>query len=114
MIEIVDEKSNVKFKLGRNAKENFQLIDEATILNDNYWWFHLDDHQSGHCIVHSEVVDNNMIMIAGNLVKQHSKLKNEKKVKIIYTQIKNIQKMKTMGEVKLLDKPLIASIQKNL
>lgn len=108
MIEVID--SDIKFKLGRNAKENFQLIDEATIINDNYWWFHLEDHQSGHCIVHTEHIDKQMILFAGNLVKQYSKLKNEKKVKIIYTQIKNVQKTKTMGQVNIIDKPHVISI----
>ncbi len=108
MIEVID--SDIKFKLGRNAKENFQLIDEATIINDNYWWFHLEDHQSGHCIVHTENIEKSIIVFAGNLVKQYSKLKNEKKVKIIYTQIKNVQKTKTMGQVNIIDKPHVISI----
>ncbi len=108
MLELIN--SDIKFKLGRNAKENFQLIDEAMIINDNYWWFHLEDHQSGHCVVHTETINNSIAQFAGNLVKQYSKLKNEKKVKIIYTQIKNVEKTKTMGQVKIISQPLIISI----
>jgi predicted ribosome quality control (RQC) complex YloA/Tae2 family protein len=108
MLEILE--NNIKYKLGRNAKENFVLIDEAYKLNDNYWWFHLEDHPSGHCIVHTETIDKSISQYAASLVKQYSKLKEQKKVKIIYTQIKFVKKNKTMGEVKLLNKPLTICI----
>ena len=45
-----------------------------------------------------------MRIFAGNLVKEHSKLKNNKKVKVIFTQIKNIVKTKTVGTVILKKK----------
>lgn len=104
MIEIIE--NGIKYKLGKNAVENFMLIDEAEYNNDNYWWFHIDDHPSGHCIIETESIDKNMVLFAGDLVKKNSKLKNHKKIKIIYTQIKNIKKTKTMGQVILLDKPM--------
>lgn len=108
MLEITE--NEIKFKLGRNAKENFLLIDEATIINDNYWWFHLEDHPSGHCVVHTDCMDKQIAQLAGCLVKQYSKLKDYKKVKIIYCQIKNVRKNKTMGEVTLLTKPYSITI----
>ena len=43
------------------------------------------------------MINKSMIIFAGSLVKEYSKLKNNKKVKIIYTQIKNITKTKTPG-----------------
>jgi predicted ribosome quality control (RQC) complex YloA/Tae2 family protein len=109
MIEIMDN-NNITYKLGRNAKENFFLIDEANDINENYWWFHLEDNPSGHCIVHSEQMDKTIAIVAGNLVKSYSKLKDVKKVKVIYTQLKNVTKTKTIGEVHLLVKPNIISI----
>jgi predicted ribosome quality control (RQC) complex YloA/Tae2 family protein len=108
MLEIIE--NDIKYKLGRNAKENFELIDEAYVLNDNYWWFHLEDHPSGHCVVHSEQMDKSIALVASQLVKSHSKLKDQKKVKIIYTQIKEVKKNKTMGEVTLLNKPMILTL----
>lgn len=84
------------FRLGKNAKENFELIDDA---DPNDWWFHLADEPSGHCIVDAEVIDKSMIIYAANLVKDNSKLKNNKKVKVVFTQIKNIKKTKTLGTV---------------
>ena len=91
--------NEIIYKLGRNAKENFILIDEAYDINDNYWWFHINDCPSGHCIIFTEDITSNMISIAANIVKQYSKLKDQKKVKIIYTQIKNVEKTKTIGQV---------------
>ena len=108
MIEVLENK--IKYKLGGNAKENFNLIDEANDINNEYWWFHLEDTSSGHCIVYSDNIDKEMILFASNLVKQYSKLKNQKKVKIIYTQIKNIKKQKTIGEVILLNKSYVITI----
>jgi predicted ribosome quality control (RQC) complex YloA/Tae2 family protein len=97
MLEIVD--NEIKYKLGKNARENFELIDEAQELEPDYWWFHISDHPSGHCLVHSTSLTKEMILLAGNLVKSHSKLKDQKRVKIVYTQVKNIEKTKTMGQV---------------
>jgi len=99
MLTITD--NEIIYKLGRNAKENFELIDDAQDANQDYWWFHLEDHPSGHCVIYSDDITNQMISIAANLVKQYSKLKTNKKVKVVYTQIKNVKKTKTIGQVLL-------------
>jgi predicted ribosome quality control (RQC) complex YloA/Tae2 family protein len=107
---IISQQNEIIFKLGRNARENFELIDEGVDINDNYWWFHLNEHPSGHCIVHSEKLEKDDIIYASNLVKSYSKLKEEKRVLIIYTQLKNIRKSKTLGEVIILNNPKIITI----
>ena len=96
---ITQIKDNIIFKLGKNAKENFQLIDEACEINENYWWCHLNDHPSGHCIIFNHEVDKSMLIYAGKLIKENSKKKYSKKVKIVYCQIKDLIKTKVMGEV---------------
>ncbi len=108
MLNIIND--NIIYKLGRNAQENFKLIDEANEINSDYWWFHLEDHPSGHCIVHTKDLDKSVLIFAGSLVKSHSKLKNQKKVKIIYLQIKYIKKTKTVGEVILNLKPNVITL----
>lgn len=87
---------NIIYRLGRNAQENFDLIDDA---DPDDWWFHLADESSGHCIIDSCTIDKQMIIFASRLVKDNSKLKNNKKVKVVYTQVKNITKTKTIGMV---------------
>jgi predicted ribosome quality control (RQC) complex YloA/Tae2 family protein len=93
---LIIKDNDLVYRLGRNAKENFELIDNA---DPDDWWFHLSDHPSGHCIIDSSSIDKSMIIFAGNLVKEYSKLKTHKNVKIVYTQIKNITKTKTLGQV---------------
>jgi predicted ribosome quality control (RQC) complex YloA/Tae2 family protein len=107
---LITERDCIIYKLGRNAQENFQLIDEANKINSDYWWFHLEDYPSGHCIVHTKDLDKSVLIFAGSLVKSHSKLKNQKKVKIIYVQIKYIRKTKTVGEVILNQKPNVITL----
>ena len=108
------EKENyeVTFRLGRNAKENHELIDDA---DPDDLWFHLEGYPSGHCILEvnqkeSKENSNNYnidtvdIIFAANLVKSYSKLKNHnKKLKVIYTPVKNLKKGKAKGEVIMLD-----------
>ena len=60
MIKIIND--NIVYKLGKNAKENFILIDEANDINSDYWWFHLEDHPSGHCIVHDKNIDKSSVI----------------------------------------------------
>ena len=43
----VDDR-NFVIQVGQNAKENWELIDEA---DDFDLWFHLDDKPSGHVII---------------------------------------------------------------
>ena len=97
MLEIIED--NIKYRLGKNALENFKLIDDAVDTNDNYWWFHIDGYPSGHCVIYTENIEKHMLIYAGRLVKEYSKQKNNKKVKIVYTQIKNIKKTKVIGQV---------------
>lgn len=90
------------FRLGANAKENHILIDEA---DPNDWWFHLDNLPSGHCIVECKDLKKDLCLYAAQLIKEHSKYKNYKKLKVIYLQIKNIKKTKNPGQVILLKAP---------
>lgn len=92
---------NYVIRLGQNAKENHNVIDDS---DPNDWWFHLSDYPSGHCIVESSTINNELIKYASDIVKQYSKYKNYKKVKVDYNQIKNIKKTKNPGEVKILKK----------
>ena len=108
MLTIIE--NDITYKLGRNAKENFELIDDAQDANPDYWWFHLDEHPSGHCVIYSDIITNQMVAYAANLVKQYSKLKSNTKVKIVYTQIKNVKKTKTLGQVQLHGQTKLISV----
>ena len=87
---------NITYRLGKNAIENFKLIDDA---DPEDWWFHLDGFPSGHCVIDSSVLTVQMKIYAGTLVKDYSKQRNNKNVKIVFTQIKNVVKTKVIGTV---------------
>ena len=98
---------NIIFRLGKNAKENFELIDCAS--KDDYW-FHIDDEPSGHCIVAHNIMTKEIIITASLMVKENSKFKDKKNVKIIYTQISNIKKTKILGQVIILNNSIVKKI----
>ena len=64
MLEIIV--NNIKYRLGKNAIENFKLIDDAVELNDNFWWFHLNDYPSGHCVIYNEDIEKHMLIYAND------------------------------------------------
>lgn len=94
--------------IGSNAKENWDLIDNS-YLED--LWFHLDEYPSAHVVIKQKTnfpneiyYSNQIIQIASNYCKSNSKYKNLHKVKIVYTQIKNLKKGKEVGSV-IISKP---------
>ena len=96
----IDNK-NITLILGENAKENHELISAS---DQNDWWFHLNSFPSGHCVVETNELNKELIYYAANIVKENSKYKNLKNIKIVYLQIKFIKKTKNPGEVELLKK----------
>jgi predicted ribosome quality control (RQC) complex YloA/Tae2 family protein len=112
--------TNIIYKVGKNAQDNFDLIDKA---QPNDLWFHLKDEPSCHVIaclknitfntrddempnfynIEFEELDKKQkqqIITQGALVcKQFSKFKNKKNVDFIYTKIKYVHKTETLGSV---------------
>ena len=105
----------VKIKYGKNAKENWNLIDESS---DDDLWFHIDDYPSTHVIleynenikeVELEKYINECVELC---VEKTPKIKNNKnitKVKVIYSKVENIKKGKSVGEVIILNHHLVKS-----
>jgi len=46
---------DIKFLIGQNAQENWDLLDESFILNPDYIWFHLNSFPSPYVIMHSSI-----------------------------------------------------------
>jgi predicted ribosome quality control (RQC) complex YloA/Tae2 family protein len=100
----------IPIKIGQNAKQNKELIDEA---NQNDLWFHIDNLPSPHGIIYiSEsnlstndiIKDKILINIVANLVRDNSKYKNQK-MNVIYCPIKNISHGDKIGSVILKSSP---------
>ena len=94
---------NYTIKIGQNAKENWNLIDNSEAFD---LWFHLSNHPSSHVIISQDLKSepeifypNQIILLAADYCKSHSKQKNTSKVKVVYTQIQNLTKGKEVGSV---------------
>ena len=96
-------KSTIDYSIGGNAKENFELIDNAM---PNDIWFHIDGLPSEHVIAsipeNLDIDRKKRLKIAKQgalLCKQHSKYASQKNVSIVYTEIQNVTKTEVLGQV---------------
>jgi len=113
-------KLSVVYKIGINAKNNFDLIDEA---DKDDIWFHLNNESSCHVIARLKNItyttrDDDMpncydlnfdeldkkekqqiIKQGALLCKQYSRMKSMKNVEIMYTKIENVEKTEVVGSV---------------
>ena len=111
---------NVVFKVGKDAANNHQIIDES---HKNDLWFHINNKPSCHVIarlqnirfttqdndlpnyydIHFDTLENKQkqqIIKQGALIcKQFSKFKSEKNVEVVYTKIENVVKTEIIGSV---------------
>jgi len=113
-------KKMIVYKIGKDAQNNFDLIDES---HKNDLWFHLKNQSSCHVIAclkniqytcqddefpncydidfdTLEKKEKHQIITQGALLcKQFSKLKSAKKVDVIYTKIEDVYKTDVVGSV---------------
>jgi predicted ribosome quality control (RQC) complex YloA/Tae2 family protein len=97
--QITAVNTEVEFKVGSNAEDNFDIIDAA---NPEDVWFHINARPSEHVI--ASIPDGlnkkqlNKIIVQGAVIcKQYSKYSSEKDLEIIYTKVKNIKKTDVIG-----------------
>lgn len=100
---------DVDFVIGKNAQENFDIIDNA---EDHHVWFHIHNAPSCHVIakLNEEVTkkDFRYVVKQGALLcKQHSKYNNQKNIDIVYTIVKHVHKTDTLGTVQLQNEKII-------
>jgi predicted ribosome quality control (RQC) complex YloA/Tae2 family protein len=95
-------KREITFYIGKTQNDNFSVIDKGT---PDDLWFHAKHISSCHvvCEVPTDIIKKDMkyIITAGALLCKNNtnKLKSEKNVEIIYTNIKNITKTTIPGAV---------------
>ena len=87
-------------KVGENASENWNLIDESL---QKDIWIHLDNLPSPHvviqCVERTKTVSREALNRGGLLCKQYSKYGSVKRLNLIYTEIKWIRKGNKTGSV---------------
>ena len=115
----VFEYGNIKFYIGKSAKENWELLDKAKNEDENYIWFHLERFPSPYVIMWSSISNleelikdisslsiNDYLSFGASLCKQHSKYNFLKDLKIMYTTVKKLTKTNNIGEVDIKGKYL--------
>jgi predicted ribosome quality control (RQC) complex YloA/Tae2 family protein len=105
MVKFDNTFENNQIKIGKNAKENDDIINAS---NQSDIWFHLKSFPSCHVVICCSPefpIDNIMIMHCAHLTKQNTKYRNLPNLKINYTQIKNIQTTEKPGLVVIKGKP---------
>lgn len=114
---IVFEFEEIKFYLGKTAKDNWELLDKAKTEDQNYIWFHLDSFPSPYVIMWSTISNleevikeksdltiNQFINFGATLCKSHSKYKSMKDIKIMYTTVNKLTKTENVGQVNIKGK----------
>ena len=110
IIYIKEIDREITFYIGENKNDNFNVIDMGT---ENDLWFHANAVSSCHIVAilpeNIEKKDLRYIIKMGSLLckMNTNKLRTLSNIEIVYTQIKNVEKMSIPGCVKLLDKKII-------
>ena len=104
--------SDIDYHLGRDAEDNFIIIDDA---NENDIWFHIEGSPSCHVIAN---IPEDMkftkkqlrqIITQGALVcKENSKYKSHKNLDVVYTYVKNVSKTDITGRVSIVNSKIIS------
>ena len=92
----------LNFRRGKNAQDNWTIIDES---KPNDLWFHLADYPSSHLVLSLPEgktyrdLSKQTIVHCASECKKRSKYSLMKKVKITYTEIKELLKGDSIGSV---------------
>jgi len=92
-------------KIGKNKKGNDEILKSA---KPNDLWFHLSNLPSCHVILSvndTKDITKEKIEYCANIVKQNTKFRNYKNIKVDYLPIKHIKRTLVPGEVILMKKP---------
>lgn len=91
----------MEYVIGKDAESNWKIFEEA---DENHLWFHLNSFPSCHVIIKSDDPPTEHILEAASLCKFHSKFKNVKNIKIVYTPISNLRLGEVVGSLEIVSK----------
>ena len=109
----IEEFAGIKYYIGSNAKENWDLLDIMRLNNENYIWFHLNSFASPYVIMVATfdtiksiydisgniITENEFLIYGAELCRKYSKYKFMNDIKIMYVPIKKLTKSDKVGEV---------------
>ena len=98
--EIIHDDHIHTLYIGQNAQENWDIIGNS---HQNDIWFHAEGVPSCHVVLevgNCKLIDKSIFKKCAITCKEHTnKLLSIKKLKIIYTNIKNVKKSTIIGSV---------------
>jgi len=114
----IEKYAGIKYYVGSNAKENWELLDIMKLNNENYVWFHLNSFTSPYVImlatldtiksIHDNsgniIPENEFLIYGGELCRRYSKYKFMSDIKIMYVPIKKLIKSDKLGSVSVSGK----------
>ncbi|MEX2442315.1 MAG: NFACT RNA binding domain-containing protein [Alkalispirochaeta sp.] len=89
------ESQGFRLLVGRNSRENDQLLRRATRGND--WWLHTRDYPGGYVFIRNRAgksIPLEVLLDAGNLALFFSKARSAGKANLYYTQVKYLRRAK--------------------
>jgi predicted ribosome quality control (RQC) complex YloA/Tae2 family protein len=103
-LEINDNNDIYIIKIGNNAEDNWKVIDDSDELDI---WFHLDEYPSAHIVLKTNkkelnTINKQILFKCASECRNRTNIKDikkDKKIKVIYTEIKNIKKGNDIGSV---------------
>lgn len=102
-------KQEIEFTIGENARDNFDVIDQA---NPEDYWFHIHNESSCHVTAFvPEGLDRKergyIIKKGAEICKKYSRQKSQKNVEIIYTRVRCVSKTDIPGQVETTDTNIV-------
>jgi predicted ribosome quality control (RQC) complex YloA/Tae2 family protein len=105
-------KETIVYKKGRDAQDNFDLIDAS---KDNDIWFHIHGDSSAHVVASINDLDisldkkqlRDIIKQGAVICKEQSSYKSDKNVPIVYTRIKDVEKSTPVGTVSIYNGKIV-------
>ena len=92
------------FQIGKNSTENDELVHTS---KPESTWFHLTDFPSCHGVINCPIdkLKSQHIFICACNIKNNTKYRKMKKLKVSYITMKYVQPTSTLGRVILTKKP---------
>jgi len=110
--------NNIKFCLGENAEDNWDIFEKSKKINENYIWFHLNSFSSPYVIMYATTYDiktlndsylnygvglcldlDSYLNYGAGLCLENSKYEYLLDTKIIYSELKKLKKGNKVGEI---------------
>tara|TARA_Y100000389_G_scaffold98261_2_gene94936 strand:+ start:148 stop:504 length:357 start_codon:yes stop_codon:yes gene_type:complete len=112
----LNEYNNIKYYIGENAQDNWDLFENSKEINENYIWFHLNSFSSPYVIMYACLDEIKMnidsyLNYGANLCLKNSKYEYLKDTKIIYCELKKLKKGNKVGEIIISGKKKLMKVK---